>query len=198
MSLDRATFFALLAMAVALLRYLSYFWALYTRTARPHVFSWFNWGLVVGIGAYAQHTLGGGPSTWVLVMVSGTCFFIAFLALFVGEKNITRGDWLAFLGALVAIPVWQATQDPLWALAVLMAIEGLTYYPTLRKCWHDPWGEPPLSAFWSGLRYFFALFAVPEATWQTLMYPVFLMVGDWGFVVYLVWRRYAVRARVRS
>lgn len=126
----------------------------------------------------------------MLVLVSSTCLFIAGVALFVGEKNITRSDWLAFCGALLAIPVWLATSDPLAAIFVLIAIDILTYYPTIRKSWTDPWGEPPLSYFWAGSRYFFALFAVPVMNWDTMIYPFFLMASDWGFALYVLWRRY--------
>ncbi|MBI1363793.1 MAG: hypothetical protein GC134_07385 [Proteobacteria bacterium] len=196
--MDRATLFAALAIGVSLLRYATYFWALHKRTAKPHVFSWFNWGLVVAIGAVAQFKLGGGPSTWVLVVVASTCFLISGFALFVGEKNITRGDWIAFVGALAAIPVWLATESPFWAVVVLMSIDILTYYPTLRKCWMNPWSEPPFSAFWSGMRYFLAIFAVPEPAFQSLIYPVFLMAGDWGFLLYLIWRRFVLQRRALS
>lgn len=187
--IDRPTLFAALAIVAAFVRYGSYFWALYQRTATPHVFSWFTWFLIVGIGAAAQFELGGGPSAWVLAVVAVTCLFITVLALFVGEKEITKSDWLAFVGALSAIPVWLITKNPFWAIVVLMAIDVLSYYPTLRKCWYKPHSEPVFSAFWSGLRYFLALFAIPEVTLETFIYPFFLMAGDWGFMFYLMWRR---------
>ena len=188
-NIDTPILFAAIAIAVSVIRYATYLWSMYKKETTPHVFSWFNWGVVTGIGAAAQFQLEGGPSAWVLTVVSSTCFFISFLALFVGEKNITRSDWFAFIGALIAIPVWKATNDPFLAILVIIVIDILTYYPTIRKSWADPWGEPPISYFWAGSRYFFALFAVPEPTIQTLFYPFFLMSSDWGFALYLLWRR---------
>ncbi len=185
----RAELFALTGIAVSLIRYVTYFWAIYKKEARPHVMTWFNWSLVVGIGAYTQQNIGGGPSVWVLWVVSSTCLFISLLALFIGEKNITRSDWVAFLLALAAIPLWLATDNPYYTFALLVVIDALTYYPTIRKSWRDPWGEPPLSYFWSGLRYFFALFAVEPLALKTMLYPFLLMAGDWGFALYVYWRR---------
>lgn len=182
-------FFAGLAILVSVVRYGTYLWSIYTRDTRPHIFSWFNWGIVTGIGAYAQFALNGGPSAWVLAVVSSTCLFIAFIAVFVGEKNITRSDWFAFIGALFAIPVWLVTEDPVMAIVVIIIIDVLTYYPTIRKSWDDPWGEPPQSYFWAGLRYFLALFAVTDPSWQTLVYPFFLMASDWGVAIYILIRR---------
>lgn len=190
---NREMVFAGLAMVVSVIRYGTYLYSIYKKETRPHVFSWLNWGIIVGIGAYAQFSLQGGASAWVLVVVSSTCLFIAFISLFAGEKNITKSDWAAFIGALVAIPVWLATKDPFAAILVLIAIDILTYYPTIRKSWNDPWGEPPVSYFWAGSRYFLALFAVPVFSVETLTYPFFLMASDWGFALYLVVRRYTLR-----
>ena len=194
--LSQTEIFAGLAIAVSVIRYGTYLWSIYKKETRPHVFSWLNWGIVTGIGAYAQFALQGGPSAWVLTVVSSTCLFIAFVALFVGEKNITRSDWFAFIGALLAIPVWMVTNDPIMAIVVIIVIDVLTYYPTIRKSWNDPWGEPALSYFWAGLRYFLALFAVPNPSWETLVYPFFLMATDWGFPIYLLIRRRILTARL--
>jgi len=187
--------FAGLAILVSVIRYGTYLWSIYKRETRPHVFSYFNWGLVVGIGAAAQFAVGGGISVLPLVVVSVTCLFIAGLSLFVGEKNITRGDWIAFIGALMAIPLWQLTDDPMIAFITIIVIDILSYYPTFRKSWSDPWGEPPHSAFWAGFRYFLILFAVPDPSLKTLFYPFFLMISDWGFMVYLIWRRWVLVSR---
>ena len=181
--------FAYLANLVSVVRYGTYLWSIYKKETRPHIFSWLNWGLVTGIGAYAQYSMDAGPSSWVLGVVSGTCLFIAFIALFIGEKNITTSDWFAFVGALVAIPIWMATNSPFLAVLTIILIDVLTYYPTIRKSWSDPWGEPPVSYFWAGLRYFLALFAVTNPSLETLVYPFFLMATDWGFAAYIIVRR---------
>lgn len=187
--MDATFVFAGLAILVSVIRYGLYLWSIYQRETEPHFFSWFNWAVVVGIGAYAQFSIDDGLSAWVLLVVSSTCFFIAFISLFVGEKDITRTDWMAFVGALVAIPVWQVTQDPVAAIFVLVLIDMLTYYPTIRKSWHKPWSEPPISYFWAGSRYFFTLFTVSNFTWESLLYPFFLMATDWGFAVFVLIRR---------
>ena len=190
--------FAFLAIFVAIMRYATYLRAIYLQQARPHVFTWFNIGLIVSIAAYAQVSLNGGPSTWVLIFIAATCFFIAALALFVGEKNITKSDWFAFCGALLAIPVWIYTEDPVWGIVVIIIIDFLSFYPTIRKSWHDPWGEPPISYFWGGLRYFLTLFAVAPFAIETLAYPFFLMVTEWGFALYVLYRRRILTKKLKE
>lgn len=191
------TIFAILAIAMSGLRYATYIWSMCKGEARPHVFSWVNWGLVLGIGAAAQWGLQGGPSIWVMAFGCVVCLGIAIAALFVGEKNITRSDWYAFIGALIAIPVWLVTDNPFMAVVVIITIDFLTYFPTIRKSWMDPWGEPPLSYFWAGIRYFLALFSVTDPSLESLAYLFFLMVTDWGFAVFLVVRRWSLE-RVKN
>jgi hypothetical protein len=198
MTLSQTEIFAALAILVSVIRYGTYLWSIKKGETRPHIFSWLNWGLVTGIGAYAQMSLNGGPSAWVLAVVSATCLFIAFIALFVGEKNITKSDWFAFIGALLAIPIWVITDNPVMAIIVIITIDVLTYYPTIRKSWNDPWGEPPMSYFWAGLRYFLALFAVDNPSIETLVYPFFLMATDWGFALYALWRRYVLSGTIKQ
>ncbi len=187
--INRFELFALLAILSSVLVYTTYLWSIYQKKTRPHIFSWFNWGLLSAIGAYAQLEIGGGPSAWVVVTIAVVCFFITFLAYFIGEKNITKSDWLTFIGALLAIPAWLIAEDPFIVLIIVVTISILTYYPTIRKSWRDPWGEPPQTYFWAGLRFFLTLFAVPDASAETLFYPFFLMSTEWGFAIYILWRR---------
>lgn len=186
---SRAEWFAAIGIIISIIRYGIYFRAIYKGQARPHVFSWLNWGLLVGIGAFLQYMSNGGPSVWVLVCVSSVCFAIAAIATRIGEKNITRSDWIAFTIALMAIPVWLLTKNPVYSLIWIIVIDCASYYPTVRKSWRDPWGEPPGSYVWAGSRYFFAAFAVNEFTWQQMIYPLFLMMSDWAFAAYVFLRR---------
>lgn len=189
MPLTSYEIFAILAVIASLIRYGTYLWSMYQGKAKPHVFSWFNWGMLTSIATYAQWQLGGGPSTWAMLTISVICLLIAAIGLFYGEKNITRSDWIAFISALLIVPIWMATDSTLWAIILVLSIDLMSYYPTIRKSWFKPYSEPAGSYFWAGLRYFLMLFAVPEPTLQTLFYPLFLMSSDWGFILYLLWRR---------
>ncbi len=188
--MDQYVFFAVAAVLLAAFRYGTYFYTIHKGETKPHAFTWFLWGAVVGVGAFAQLQLNAGPSAWALVFVSATCLLIAFLALFIGVKDYQKSDWIALFLCLIAIPVWKITQNPLTAIFIIVFIDLLTYWPTIRKSYLRPDAEPPISSFFAGLRYFLLLFAVPEPTWQNLLYPFFLMLADWGFALYIMVRRY--------
>lgn len=188
--MDQYTFFAVAAVLLATIRYGTYFWTIYKGETTPHAFSWLLWGTVTGVGTLAQFSLGGGPSAWALAFVSGTCLLIAGISYFVGERDYTKSDWFALIAALLAIPVWKLTNNPLAAMFIVMSIDILSYWPTIRKSYKRPQSEPPISYGMAGARYFLILFAVPNPTWESLMYPFFLMSIDWAFAIYIVIRRY--------
>ena len=187
--MDQYTFFAAAAIILATARYATYFHTIWKGETKPHAFSWLLWGSVTGVGALAQFDLNAGPSAWALSFVSITCLFIAFISFFIGARDYTKSDWFALAICLLAIPVWKVMQNPVAALFIIIAIDGLTYWPTIRKSFHKPQTEPPISYALAGMRYCLMLFAVPDPTWQNLMYPFFLMMTDWGFAIYIVIRR---------
>ncbi len=64
----------------------------------------------------------------------------------------------------MAIPIWKVTQSPVAALIIIMVVDALSYWPTIRKSFYRPDTEPPISTFSAGIRYFLMLFAVPDPT----------------------------------
>lgn len=191
--MDQYIIFAVAAVLLAAIRYGTYLYTIYRGKTKPHAFSWLLWGAVTGVGAFAQFELNAGPAAWALCFVSVTCLLISLLSFFVGERDYTKSDWIALIACFLAIPVWKATHNPLAALFIVMAIDILTYWPTVRKSFHKPQTEPPLSYGLAGLRYFLMLFAVTNPSWETLMYPFFLMTVDWTFAVYIVIRRFQLK-----
>jgi hypothetical protein len=189
MIVDQYFLFACAAVLLATLRYGTYFHTIYQGKTKPHAFSWLLWGTVTGVGTLAQFELNAGPAAWALAFVSITCLLIAVISFFIGERDYTKSDWFALITCFLAIPIWQITDNALIAIAIVITIDALTYWPTIRKSFHKPDTEPPISYGFAGMRYFLMLFAVPDPTWQNLMYPFFLMATDWGFAIYIVIRR---------
>jgi hypothetical protein len=196
--MTREELFAGLAMVISVIRYAIYFYTIYKGETRPHLFSWLGFGLAVALATLAQMKLGGGPSVWVLATVSATCFVITIVAFFVGEKQITRADWVALGGVFVSLALWQFSGNPVLAIIGLIMTDLCSYYPTARKSWDKPWDEPPASYLWASARYFFSIFAIPQATVSNVAYIFFAMVLDAGMSALLYWRRRAVPRPVRG
>jgi uncharacterized membrane protein YidH (DUF202 family) len=181
-----------LAAVLGVAGYGIYMWQVRRRTIRPHMFTWIIWGVVMSIGFAAQYVEDSGPGAWNLGVGAVATILIAVASYFYGEKNITRGDRVVFIGALSAIPAWLATNDPLWAVVIISAIDAAAFYPTFRKSWIKP-QEESLWAFLIGIPQFsLSIAALERTTLTTVLYPATIAVLNALLVVMLLWRRKAL------
>ncbi len=174
---------------LGLAAYIPYFRSIYKNETKPHVFSWFIWGLLGAIAFFAQLAGGAGPGAWVNGMTAFICFAIAVTALFRGEKNISRSDWITFITALASIPLWLITNNPLYAIILVTIIDALGFYPTFRKSWSKPQEESALTYALSGTKYLISLFAIEQYTTTTVLYSASLVMMNWLFVAMVIWRK---------
>ncbi len=159
---------------------------------KPHAFSWAVWGLLTVIAFCAQLSERAGPGAWAMGLTVVFCFLFAGMALFWGEKNVTRSDWISFAFALTAIPVWIVTQDALWAVVLVTVIDAVGFYPTWRKSWHRPHEEMAFQFLTGTVKWIPVLFALENFNWTTALYPASLVVMNGSFVAMLMWRRAAL------
>ncbi len=175
--------------AVGALRYGLYFRDIARGVVKPHVFSWFVWGLMNLVVFFAQLISNAGAGAWVTGFVGVACLSISVAALFKGEKEITRIDWFCFLAALCAIGLWILTSNPLFAVVIVTVADALGYVPTYRKsCW-KPHEETAHGYALAALRSVFAIAALESFTLTNILYPVSLVVFDGGFALMLLIRR---------
>lgn len=182
-------FLGALATLIAFVSYVPYVWTIINGRTRPHAFSWFVWGLLTVIAFIAQVTDNAGPGAWVTGFTAAVCFLIVGLSLWKGKLDATKTDWMAFAGALAAIPLWLATKDPLSAVILITIIDALGFYPTFRKAWHKPHEELMVTFFLSGLKFAIAIAALDNLTLVTWLYPASLVLMNWVFIMMVVYCR---------
>lgn len=123
-----------IAIAITLAAYFPYIHSILKGKTRPHVFSWIIWGITTFVVFLAQLADHGGAGAWPIGVSGVITFFVAFLAyLKHADRSITRIDWIFFVSALVAIPFWYVTSDPLWAVVLLTTVDTIGFAPSLRK-----------------------------------------------------------------
>jgi hypothetical protein len=184
-----------IALVFSVLSYVPYFHGLATGKTRPHVFSWFIWGMMGAICAFAQHVGGAGPGAWVTDLGAVACLVIAGISFFHGEKNITRGDWFCFGASLLALPLWYFTKDPLPAVVLITFIDQLAYYPTLRKSYLRPHEENAMHYVISNIKHVFAFAAMQTYSATTLLWPLSGFLMNMVVILLLVWRRQAMMVK---
>lgn len=193
--MDVKDIIGLTAAVINLAGYVPYFMGIHKGRVHPHVFSWFVWGLLTSIAVAAQIAGGAGPGMWVTAVSAVACLIIAGFALRYGEKHITRSDWVAFIAALSAIPLWIVTKDPLWSVILITLIDAVAFWPTFRKSWSKPWDEAVATYIISSLKFVIGFFALTNVSLVTALYPISLVVLNGSFTVMILLRRRIVAVK---
>lgn len=187
MTSDVKLILGVIAAVLAFVVHIPYIWGICHGKITTHLFTWVIWTLMTSIVLAAQIVSGAGPGAWSTAAVLVPCIIITILSLRYGEKNITRADWVMFLGGLAAIPVWRLTDDPLGAVVIVCCIDALAFGPTFRKSWIRPETENHhLYAINAG-RHVIATAAIAQYSVVTALYPVMLVGMNalmWGMLMY--------------
>lgn len=186
---DIKLWFGIAAAVVAFFNYWPYLIGGIKRTLKPHAFSWIIFTIITATISVAQFSGGAGPGAWATGATSVTTFLIALLALRNGGYRVTRSDKLSFAGALVAIPAWILTANPLVAVIILTFIETLGFAPTYRKTFSHPHDESILAFSLTILKYVLALMAMQAYTFTTVLFPIALIILSTVLIVEIHWRR---------
>lgn len=186
--------FAFIGIAITLVGYAAYITSIFRGNTKPHPFSWIIWATLTAIAFFAQISDEAGPGAWVTATTAVISYLIVVLAyLKRHDQTITRSDWITFLAAIFAIPLWFITDTPLWSVIWITIIDGLGFYPTFRKTWAKPSDELPFHYGVAGLKFIFALFSLENFTLITALYPFSLVIMNFTFIAMLYWRRFQLR-----
>ena len=193
MLLDKEQF-GYLSLAFVVIARAPYFWSVIKHKTKPHVFTWIIWGVTTSIAAAAQYAGNAGPGAWATGLTALTCFLIVLLSFRQGTWQVTRSDWLFFMAALVALPLWWLTEAPLTAVVIVTFIDATAYGPTLRKAYVKPHEEMAWNFVVNNLKQATSIFAMSAYTITTLLFPSVLFLMNSLLIALLVWRRRTLAA----
>lgn len=110
---------------------------------RPHLISWFFWGIAPLIGAFLQFKAGAGLSV-IPVLMAGICGLLGFTAGLIKRngywKISTLDIWCGVFAAL-SLVLWILTKNTALSIVFAILTDGLAYIPTLLKAWKSPQTE---------------------------------------------------------
>lgn len=188
-------FFSGLAIVITFMAFVPYIRGILSGRTKPHLFSWLIWGITTLVVFFAQLDAEGGIGAWPIGVSGVITVYIAFLSYVKrGDITITRLDRLFFSAALLSIPCWYFTSNPLWAVILLTTIDLLGFGPTIRKAYDRPYEESVLFIFLFFLRNTFALLALESYSLTTVLFPLSISVICLFLVVLITYRRRAVMA----
>jgi hypothetical protein len=156
---------------------------------KPHFYTHFVWAILTFIAFFAQIHDKGGAGSWATGATAFTILITAILALKYGTKDITRGDKVSLIAALLAIIPWLLTDTPLWSVILITVIDLLAYYPTLRKSWNRPHEEALLAYTIGTVKFFLSVISLSNFTIITTLYPVAIIIANILLISICLWRR---------
>ena len=186
---DPKVILGLAAVVVGLIGYVPYYRDIFRGTTKPHPFSWIGFSLLLGITFFAQMSTGAGAGAWVTGLSSLATFGIAILSFTKGERDITRFDWLCFVGALLGIVFWRATSNPLTAVVIVTVVDAAVFLPTYRKAYFKPREETMTLYVFSALKWLISISALASFNLTSTLFPVSVVTTNTAFVIMLLIRR---------
>ena len=158
---------------------------------RPDRVSWFLWGATPLVGTVI--ILIEGTASWAVLPVFMAGFIpVLVLAGSLFNKNaywkLGRFDYVCGALGLLALVLWLMANQPVVALVMLVATDGLAALPTIRKAWTNPETETASVYFAALFGGFAALVNVQE--WVVLEYafPLYLFLVNW-VLLFAIYRR---------
>jgi hypothetical protein len=183
-----------IAVIMTIWAHIPYFFETLKGTNKPHVFTWIIWTLLTGIAFAAQLEGKAGPGAWATGITALICVIITVAAIRNGSKDITRTDWVMFLGGLLAIPLWMLTDNPVWSIWIVTLIDCSAFYPTFRKSWHRPMEENTFMYGFNIPRHTLTLAAISTVSVTTVLYPAALLLMNALMYLMLKLRRERLKA----
>lgn len=183
-------FFSLLWVGFQIFAFSLYVWSIFYGKTKPHLYTWLLWGILGTIVTIVQITNDAGWSILISWLMAWCNLILAGLSLKYGETSLSKKDRYLLFFAFLTIILWQLSQNDLIAIILVCLIDASAFYFTFKKSYKKP-HEEKLSSYvlWTFQLVAFAL-AVNNPTLTTLLYPVFLALMEWVFVIFLVWRRF--------
>ena len=182
--------FGLAAVALSFISYIPYIYHLFKNKTKPHIFSWFLWGLLSGIAFLAQINENAGPGSWVVGFTAAICLFIAAASYIKYKKDyVTKFDWVCFITAIFGVILWVVTDNALNAVIVVTVVDALAFIPTFRKTFINPHEETIITFTFSAVTMALSLAALENFNLTTALYPASLVFTNILFVLMTLARR---------
>jgi hypothetical protein len=183
-------FISIVAIALTIIAYVPYVAAIRAGRVKPHFFSWLIWSLTTAIVFFAQLAAAGGAGAWPTAVSAAITIYVAWLSLVLrSDFSANRADWVFLLAALLSLPLWYLTDDPLWSVVILTVVDALGFAPTLRKAWARPHEESLQFYLIFTVRSTLSVWALESRTLTTVLFPAAMVVACILVCGLLWWRR---------
>ncbi len=146
-------------------------------TTRPNIVSWALWTLVQLIVIAAVLSVGTSWSVIILFAMTFNTGLITILGLLgYGYKQYSWVDWSCLALAILAIVLWQITNQPLFALVLLIFADIVIAIPTVAKTYRDPFSETSSSWLLIAIAAALSVISAKEFIASNIIFQAYLVV----------------------
>lgn len=171
---------------LSLLGFVPYLVTIYQGKTQPNLATWWIWTIVGIILSTSYYSAGAVYTLWVPICSAIGHLVIAIFALKYGEGGWNRFDRVCVLGTGISLFLWWQFNSPLIALSISIVIDFLGALPTIRKSYHEPKTEDPLTWMIFLAAHTLNLFAIKHWSFALSAYPLYLFTITTTIVVLLL------------
>jgi len=181
--------FAITATVFAILGNISYFRDVLSKKVRPHPYTWLVWTIVSGVTFFGQVAKGAGIGALPTGVAELFTLLIFLFSLQYGFKHVTKTDTYFLIFALLGIIPWIIFKDPTLSVIIVVTIDLIAFFPTLRKTWLRPATETPALYSMNVARHVFTLFSLQAYNIATTLHSIAMIITN-SFMTLLILRKY--------
>lgn len=186
---------AILAGSLPVIGIVPYIYATLKGGVRPNIVTWFTWSIINAINMAAAFSDGAVQTGLYTMLLLVATLGVVVAGLRHGIKKYTRFDIICQIVALLGIPVWLMTSDPVWAVVIIMSVDLAGGLPTLVHAWQKPheelWQTFALSAIGGALM----VAILTRYDFIALAMPLYVFVMDSAIIFSILYRRKALATK---
>jgi hypothetical protein len=186
--------FSVAATILTFVTYVPYVRGITRGVIKPHIFTWTIWGFCTVVVFLAQRQGGAGVGSWAIGFSACIAFYIAWLSSRSGillEAN--RTDWVFLVVSLSVLPAWLFTNDAIYAVIILTAVDLAGFGPTFRSAYIFPFREHLTFFVLGAIRNVLVIVAVEHYSVTTILFPAAGTVACVALAALIAYRRTQVQ-----
>lgn len=149
------------------------------------------WTITGAVAFFSQLADGGSQSLWFPALDGLGCLMTFGLSFKYGFGSLKKRDTVGFLVAIIGLALWYVTNNPLYALTIIIIIDAAGSGLTAWKAFENPMSETYPAWLIIGAAGFLAVLSVGKFDVGLLVYPVYIFIVSFIIVgsIYLGRRR---------
>jgi len=172
MLFDVKYLFLVLSGLATFFSYFIYFRSIIKWESKPHVISWFIWGLI----SFVIFSIQIYDNAWLwafnIWFVAFLCFLIAFISLKKWSTKINKADYISLIFWIFSIILWIFSNDPFLSVILLILVDVFWFIPTILKSIKKPFEETENAYFLAWLWYLMSIFAMTNISFLTVWFVI--------------------------